>query len=88
MPILFCSIAHFFRWSIPSLSPKATLANIKQNLFGAVIYNLVAIPLAAGMFFPLFHILLNPLIAAAAMTLASLAVVYNANRLSLCLAHI
>lgn len=60
---------------------RATLRNIKQNLFGAFIYNAISIPIAAGIFYPLFHTLLNPLIAAAAMAASSLTVVINANRL-------
>jgi Cu+-exporting ATPase len=62
---------------------KATLRNIKQNLFGAFIYNIAGIPLAAGVLFPVFGILLNPVIAGAAMAFSSLTVVSNANRLRL-----
>jgi Cu+-exporting ATPase len=62
---------------------KATLRNIKQNLFGAFIYNVAGIPLAAGVLFPVFGILLNPVIAGAAMAFSSLTVVSNANRLRL-----
>ena len=51
---------------------KATLRNIKQNLFGAFIYNVAGIPLAAGVLFPVFGILLNPVIAGAAMAFSSL----------------
>ncbi|QSX34941.1 heavy metal translocating P-type ATPase [Shewanella avicenniae] len=60
---------------------KATLRNIKQNLFGAFIYNSIGIPVAAGVLFPVFGILLSPVIAGAAMALSSLTVVSNANRL-------
>ncbi|MBS0358958.1 MAG: copper-translocating P-type ATPase [Proteobacteria bacterium] len=60
---------------------KATLKNIKQNLFGAFVYNTLAIPIAAGILYPWFPHLLNPVIAAAAMALSSLTVVINANRL-------
>jgi Cu+-exporting ATPase len=62
---------------------KATLRNIKQNLFGAFIYNAAGIPLAAGVLYPVFGILLNPVIAGAAMAFSSLTVVSNANRLRL-----
>jgi Cu+-exporting ATPase len=60
---------------------KATLGNIKQNLFGAFIYNAAGIPVAAGVLFPFFGLLLNPVIAGAAMAFSSLTVVSNANRL-------
>jgi Cu+-exporting ATPase len=60
---------------------RATLRNIRQNLFWAFIYNIVLIPLAAGVFYPLFRILLNPIWAAAAMGLSSVSVVGNALRL-------
>lgn len=60
---------------------KATLTNIKQNLFGAFIYNVAGIPFAAGVLFPLTGLLLNPVIAGAAMAFSSLTVVTNANRL-------
>ena len=62
---------------------KATVRNIKQNLFGAFIYNSFGIPLAAGVLYPLMGILLNPMIAGAAMAMSSLTVVSNANRLRL-----
>ncbi|MFQ3249815.1 MAG: Cu+-exporting ATPase [Glaciecola sp.] len=62
---------------------KATLANIKQNLFGAFIYNVAGVPIAAGVLFPFFGVLLNPVIAGAAMAFSSLTVVTNANRLRL-----
>ena len=60
---------------------RATIRNIKQNLFGAFIYNSLGIPVAAGVLFPLFGILLNPVIAGAAMAASSVTVVTNANRL-------
>jgi Cu+-exporting ATPase len=60
---------------------KATVTNIKQNLVGAFFYNTLSIPIAAGLLYPLFGILLNPMIAGAAMALSSLTVVMNANRL-------
>ncbi|MCL1125615.1 heavy metal translocating P-type ATPase [Shewanella surugensis] len=60
---------------------KAGMRNIKQNLFGAFIYNILGIPLAAGVLFPLTGMLLNPVIAGGAMALSSLTVVTNANRL-------
>jgi Cu+-exporting ATPase len=59
----------------------ATLTNIKQNLVGAFFYNTISIPLAAGLFYPLFGILLNPMIAGLAMAMSSVTVVSNANRL-------
>ncbi|MAY41396.1 MULTISPECIES: copper-translocating P-type ATPase [unclassified Neptuniibacter] len=62
---------------------KATVKNIKQNLFGAFIYNAVAIPVAAGVLFPVSGVLLNPAIAGAVMALSSVTVVSNANRLRL-----
>jgi P-type Cu+ transporter len=60
---------------------KATVKNIKQNLFGAFFYNTISIPIAAGLLFPIFGILLNPMIAGAAMAMSSLTVVTNASRL-------
>ncbi|MFD0367998.1 heavy metal translocating P-type ATPase [Streptomyces sp. NPDC059071] len=60
---------------------KATMRNIKQNLFFALVYNAVGIPLAAGALYPLWGIRLSPIIAAAAMALSSLSVVTNASRL-------
>ena len=60
---------------------SATIVNIKQNLFGAFIYNVAGIPIAAGLLYPFFGILLNPVVAGAAMALSSLTVVTNANRL-------
>ncbi len=60
---------------------KATVINIKQNLVGAFFYNILSIPVAAGLLYPLFGILLNPMIAGAAMAMSSFTVVTNANRL-------
>ena len=60
---------------------KATLSNIKQNLFGAFIYNVAGVPFAAGILYPFFGVLLSPVIAGAAMAFSSLTVVSNANRL-------
>jgi Cu2+-exporting ATPase len=62
---------------------KATLKNIKENLFWAFFYNVLCIPLAAGAYVKLFGWTLNPMIAAAAMSLSSLFVVGNALRLNL-----
>ena len=60
---------------------SATMANIKQNLFFAFIYNALGVPIAAGILYPNFGILLSPMIAAAAMSLSSVSVVGNALRL-------
>lgn len=60
---------------------QATITNIKQNLVGAFVYNIAGIPIAAGVLFPFFGILLNPIVAGAAMAMSSLTVVSNANRL-------
>ena len=60
---------------------KATMRNAKQSLFGAFVYNTVGIPVAAGMLFPFFGILLSPILAGAAMAASSVTVVTNANRL-------
>ncbi len=62
---------------------RATIRNIRQNLFWAFFYNALCIPLAAGVFYPLFHLQLNPMFAAAAMSLSSVTVVSNALRLRL-----
>ena len=60
---------------------RATMRNIKQNLVGAFIYNLLGLPVAMGLLYPFFGILLSPLIAGAAMAFSSVTVVSNANRL-------
>ena len=66
---------------------RATLRNIRQNLFWAFFYNSIGIPLAAGLFIPLFGWQLNPMFAAAAMSLSSFCVVSNALRLNLVEVH-
>jgi heavy metal translocating P-type ATPase len=60
---------------------RATMRNIRQNLFFAFVYNSLGVPVAAGVLFPLFGILLNPMIAAGAMSLSSVSVISNALRL-------
>ena len=60
---------------------RLTLRNIKQNLFFAFIYNALGVPVAAGLLYPPFQILLNPMLAAAAMSLSSVSVITNALRL-------
>jgi Cu+-exporting ATPase len=60
---------------------RATMRNAKQSLFGAFVYNSLGVPVAAGVLFPFFGLLLNPLIAGAAMAASSVTVVSNANRL-------
>ena len=60
---------------------RATMRNIRQNLFFAFVYNILGIPVAAGALYAAIGVLLNPMIAAAAMALSSLSVVTNANRL-------
>jgi Cu+-exporting ATPase len=60
---------------------RATMRNVSQNLFGAFIYNTLGLPVAMGLLYPVFGVLLSPLIAAAAMAFSSVTVVTNANRL-------
>jgi len=60
---------------------QAVMHNIRQNLFFAFIYNLLGVPIAAGILYPVFGLLLNPMIAGAAMSFSSLSVVSNALRL-------
>ena len=60
---------------------KAVMHNIRQNLFFAFIYNSAGVPIAAGVLYPAFGLLLSPIIAAAAMALSSVSVVGNALRL-------
>jgi len=62
---------------------NATVRNIKQNLFGAFVYNTLGIPIAAGILYPIMGLLLNPMIAGAAMAMSSVTVISNANRLRL-----
>jgi Cu2+-exporting ATPase len=66
---------------------RATLKNIHENLFWAFFYNVIGIPLAAGVWIPLFGWKLNPMFGAAAMSLSSFCVVTNALRLNLCKIH-
>ena len=60
---------------------RATMRNIRQNLFFAFVYNVIGIPVAAGLLYPAFGILLSPMIAAAAMSFSSVSVIANALRL-------
>jgi Cu+-exporting ATPase len=60
---------------------RATMRNIRQNLFFAFIYNVVGVPIAAGVLYPFFGIVLSPMIASAAMTFSSVSVITNALRL-------
>jgi Cu+-exporting ATPase len=61
---------------------QGTMRNIRQNLFFAFFYNILGVPLAAGVLYPLFGILLSPMIASAAMTFSSVSVISNALRLN------
>jgi len=60
---------------------RATMKNIKQNLFFAFVYNSIGVPVAAGVLYPAFGLLLSPMIAAAAMSFSSISVISNALRL-------
>jgi Cu+-exporting ATPase len=60
---------------------KATMRNIRQNLFFAFVYNVIGVPVAAGILYPFFGLLLSPMIASAAMTFSSVSVIANALRL-------
>jgi len=60
---------------------RATMRNIRQNLFFAFVFNALAIPIAAGVLYPSFGLLLNPMIASAAMSVSSVSVIANALRL-------
>jgi Cu+-exporting ATPase len=60
---------------------RATMRNIRQNLFFAFVYNVLGVPLAAGVLYPAFGLLLSPIIASAAMTFSSVSVIGNALRL-------
>jgi Cu+-exporting ATPase len=60
---------------------RATMRNIRENLFLAFVYNTLGVPIAAGALYPVFGLLLNPMIAAAAMSLSSVSVIGNALRL-------
>jgi len=60
---------------------RATMRNIRQNLFFAFAYNSVGVPVAAGVLYPFFGLLLSPILASAAMTFSSVSVITNALRL-------
>ena len=60
---------------------RRTMSNIRQNLFFAFVYNALGIPVAAGVLYPFFGVLLSPMIASAAMSLSSVSVIANALRL-------
>ena len=60
---------------------QITMRNIRQNLFFAFIYNILGVPIAGGVLYPVFGLLLNPMIASAAMTCSSISVISNALRL-------
>jgi Cu+-exporting ATPase len=60
---------------------RATMCNIRQNLFFAFVYNSLGVPLAAGVLYPLFGLVLSPILAAAAMSFSSVSVIGNALRL-------
>jgi Cu+-exporting ATPase len=60
---------------------RATMRNIRQNLFFAFLYNTLGVPIAAGVLYPVFGLLLSPILASAAMTFSSVSVIANALRL-------
>ena len=60
---------------------SSTMNNIRQNLFFAFIYNILGVPIAAGILFPFFNILMSPILASVAMSLSSISVILNALRL-------
>jgi Cu+-exporting ATPase len=60
---------------------RATMRNVRQNLFWAFVYNLLAVPVAAGALYPVFGVLLSPMLASAAMSFSSVSVIANALRL-------
>jgi P-type Cu+ transporter len=60
---------------------QATMRNIRQNLFFAFLYNSIGVPIAAGVLYPVFGLLLSPILAAAAMSFSSVSVITNALRL-------
>ena len=59
----------------------SVMKNIKQNLFFALVYNTLGVPIAAGIAYPFFHVLLSPMVASAAMAFSSVSVIANALRL-------
>lgn len=77
------TLIHADLMAIPDLLKlsKNTVATIRQNLFWAFIYNIIGIPIAAGLLYPISGFLLNPMIAGSAMALSSLSVVGNSLRL-------
>jgi Cu+-exporting ATPase len=60
---------------------QATMRNIRENLFFAFVYNALGVPVAAGVLYPVFGLLLSPIVASAAMTFSSVSVIANALRL-------
>jgi Cu+-exporting ATPase len=60
---------------------RATMRNVRQNLFFAFVYNALGVPIAAGVLYPVFGLLLSPMVAAAAMSFSSVSVITNALRL-------
>ena len=79
---LFLSLIHIFKGIVRARHlSEATMRNIRENLFFAFIYNAAGVPIAAGILYPTFGILLSPVIAAAAMSLSSVSVIGNALRL-------